>query len=219
MAGVDATQSAGPDSSLCVRTNRSESLVFSAFLRLEAAVVTRRPPKFSTGLLALCGVLGIVRLVAANALPARESAALREEGSSRSSAPLFGIGRGERDARTHVAFDTPKGIVWASVHVVVDRTATTGLNFFALQVDFRNGTWAHGGLQDVDHLDGKGGPRMRQVNWGGLVDRGGGNADYDLMNDRADLEKIQNPAIGQQLGAYPSKNGVEYEYRVERVPQ
>jgi len=127
----------------------------------------------------------------------------------------FAIGGGERDPLTHVSFETPKGLAWASVRVVVDRAAKVGLNFFALEVDFDNGTWAHGGLQDVDGPDGAG-TRVRQVNWGGLVDRGGGNADYDEMNPRADLEKIQNPPTGQHVGPYAWKNGVEYELLVER---
>jgi hypothetical protein len=146
-----------------------------------------------SGLLAVCFFLGMGRLVAAPGTASQVSAAA----DVRRTLPLFGIGRGEKDAHTHVVFETPKDVVFASVHVVVDRTASAGLNFFALQVNFKNGTWAHGGLQDVDRTDGKAGPRVRQVNWGGLVDRGGGTADYDQRNDRADLEKIQNPAIGQ----------------------
>src|SRR5205085_5402940 len=108
------------------------------------------------------------------------------------------------------------GVVSASVQVVVDRAATSGLNFFALQVDFDNGTWAHGGLQDVDGPDGPESPRVRQVNWGGLVDRGGGNADYDQADARADLEEIQNPPAGQHVGPYAWRDSVEYEYRIER---
>lgn len=46
--------------------------------------------------------------------------------------------------------------------------------------------------------------------------RGGGYADYDQANDRADLEKIQNPPAEQHVGPYAWKNGVEYEYMVER---
>lgn len=99
------------------------------------------------------------------------------------------------------------------MRVVVDRVAPTGLNFFALQVDFTNGTWAHGGLQDVD---GDAGQRVRQVNWGGLVDRGGGNDDYDKEDDRADLDKIQNPPAGQHVGPYAWQTAVEYEIVIER---
>ena len=127
--------------------------------------------------------------------------------------PRFGIGAGEADPRTHVALETPRGLTSARVRIVVDKAAPTGLSFFALEVDFANGTWAHGGVQD---LDGVGGARARVVNWGGLVDRGGGDADYDLMDDVADLEKIQNPPLGQHVGPYAWKNGVAYEYVVER---
>lgn len=129
-------------------------------------------------------------------------------------APTFGIGGGERDPLTHISFVTPASMTKASVRVVVDRAAATGLNFFALQVDFTNGTWAHGGLQDVDGDDV--GTRKRQINWGGLVDRGGGNDDYDKENDRVDVEKIQNPPVGQHVGPYAWKDGVEYELVVER---
>lgn len=126
---------------------------------------------------------------------------------------LFGIGGGERDRQTHIAFETPKNLISASVHVVIDRTAGAGLNFFALQVDFENATWAHGGVQDVDGPDGT---RTHQINWGGLVDRGGGTADYEEENDLVDLDKIQNPPVGRHVGPYAWKTGVEYEYVVER---
>lgn len=181
---------------------------------LDWLVVLHRRLWSLIGLLVLCGLPGVVRLVAAQGAPASVPEAARTAKTNvRGSPPLFGIGRGEDDAHTHVAFVIPKGLVSASVHVVVDRTASAGLNFFALQVNFNNGTWAHGGVQDVDGPDGR---RVRQVNWGGLVDRGGGNADYDQMDDLADLEKIQNPPAEQHLGPYAWKNGVEYEYLVER---
>lgn len=128
----------------------------------------------------------------------------------------FAIGGGEAAPETHVAFDAPRDLIAASARVVIDRVAPRGLNFFALQVDFANGTWAHGGVQDVDGPDGA---RTRQVNWGGLVDRGGGTADYDEMDDVADLARIQNPPAGQHVGAYPWQPGVAYEYRVERGAQ
>lgn len=129
---------------------------------------------------------------------------------------LFGIGAGEANALTHVSFETPSGLTSASVHVVVDRTDPRGLNFFAIDVDFDNGTWAHGGVQEVEGEDGA---RIRQVNWGGLVDRGGGNEDYEKQNIPKDIEKIQNPSVGQHVGPYDWRNGVEYEYRVERGEQ
>jgi hypothetical protein len=56
------------------------------------------------------------------------------------------------------------------------------------------------------------------VNWGGLVDHGVGNADYDQANDRADPEKIQNPPAEQHVGPYAWQNGVEYEYRSNAAP-
>ncbi len=131
-------------------------------------------------------------------------------------APAIAIGGGERDPLTHVGFEAPPALTSVSVRVVVDRTAAVGLNFFALQVDFTNGTWAHGGVQDVDGPDGT---RTRQVNWGGLVDRGGGTADYDEQDDRADLDKIQNAPPAQHVGPYAWRTGVEYEYRIERGAQ
>ena len=106
--------------------------------------------------------------------------------------PRFGIGGGEDAPDTHVAFEAPRDLIAASARVVVDRVAPRGLNFFALQVDFANGSWAHGGGQDVDRPDGA---RTRQVNWGGLVDRGGGTADYDEMDDVAALARIQNLSL------------------------
>ena len=39
---------------------------------------------------------------------------------------VFEIGSGGRETRTHVAFETPPGIVFASIRVVVHRTATVG---------------------------------------------------------------------------------------------
>jgi len=125
----------------------------------------------------------------------------------------IGIGGGEAAKETHVGFDAAPRMIRARVEVTIDKVAPTGLNFFAIQVDFDNGTWAHGGLQDVDGPDHG---RVRQVNWGGLVDRGGGNDDYDQMNDTADLEKIQNPPEGQHLGPYAWENGTTYQLTIER---
>lgn len=52
-----------------------------------------------------------------------------------------------------------------------------------------------------------------------VIDRGGGTADYDEMDDVADLAQIQNPPAGQHVGPYPWQTGVAYEYRVERGAQ
>ena len=119
--------------------------------------------------------------------------------------------------KAHVAVDAPKGLTRASVEVVIDKTAGKGLNFFALQVNFDNGTWAHGGLQD---LDGKGDDRHLAINWGGLVDRGGGTADYDGIGDATEqaksLDRIQNPGDGKQLEDVKWSRGTKYVLSIER---
>jgi hypothetical protein len=101
--------------------------------------------------------------------------------------------------------------------VTVDRTSDEGLNFFALQVNFDNGTWAHGGLQDLDGADGE---RRLAVNWGGLVSRGGGNADYEGIGDAAEqarsLDLIQNPGGGKQVEDVDWSRGTTYVLTVER---
>ena len=129
---------------------------------------------------------------------------------------LFGIGKGEADTHTHVSFTAPKKLIRASAHVVVDETTHAPLNFFALQVDFPSKTWAHGGLQDLASHDAE---RKRVVNWGGLVDRGGGSGDYDKEDDKDDIELIENGDAQSHLGAFDWKNGVVYEYVVERGKQ
>jgi pilus assembly protein Flp/PilA len=119
--------------------------------------------------------------------------------------------------QSHVGVDAPEGLTRASVEVTVDRTSDEGLNFFALQVNFDNGTWAHGGLQD---LDGEGDDRHLAVNWGGLVSRGGGSADYDGIGDEAEqarsLDLIQNPGDGKQLEDVEWSRGTTYVLTVER---
>ncbi|MEJ7732046.1 MAG: hypothetical protein WKG00_22905 [Polyangiaceae bacterium] len=119
--------------------------------------------------------------------------------------------------RSHVAVDAPGGLTRASVELNVDRTSDEGLNFFALQVNFDNGTWAHGGLQD---LDGEGDDRHLAVNWGGLVNRGGGSADYEGVGDDAEqarsLDLIQNPSDGKQLEDVEWARDTTYVLTVER---
>lgn len=111
----------------------------------------------------------------------------------------------------------PDGVTRVSVEVTVDRTADEGLNFFALQVNFDNGTWAHGGLQDLDGPDDS---RREAVNWGGLVSRGGGNADYDNIGDEevqaAALDLIQNPDADKQVEDVDWSRGTEYVFTIER---
>lgn len=122
----------------------------------------------------------------------------------------FGIGGGESDAHTHVSFTAPKDLVRASVNVVVDRFAPHGLNFFALQVNWKsNHTWAHGGFQTHTEND-AGVPAA--FNWCGLVDRGGGSKDYKQADPKADLDFIECASPD----AANWHAGVPYEYAVER---
>jgi hypothetical protein len=126
----------------------------------------------------------------------------------------FGIGGGETDPHTHVAIKTPRDLVRVSMRVTVDESSDKGLNFVALQVNFPNGTWAHGGLQAAG---GPNPPRVHQVNWGGLVNRGGGAGDYQKEDPAADLEKMQDPPATQASDWYYDwKVGVTYELTIER---
>jgi hypothetical protein len=108
-----------------------------------------------------------------------------------SETPTIGIGRGESDAHTHLSFgeSVPKDakIIEVSTHLIVDEASPNGLNFFAIQVNFPNKTWAHGGPQLVK----KGGKPFQQANWGGLVNRGGGSKDYQEVDWKKDLLLIQ----------------------------
>jgi hypothetical protein len=171
-----------------------------------------------TSILIACGLVGACTPLPTTAAPpmAPEAAAPEAAAANQAADPTaFGIGGGEADPHTHVWYQAPAALVSARVRVAVDRVAPVGLNFFALQVDFSNGTWAHGGLQDVD----QGGARARVVNWGGLVDHGGGTDDYDKEDDLADLDKIQNPPAAQHLGPYPWQDGVTYELAIARGRQ
>jgi hypothetical protein len=104
--------------------------------------------------------------------------------------PSVGIGEGE-GTQTHLSFDKsiPKGakIVKVSAHLVVDKASPNGLNFFAIQVNFPNNTWAHGGPQLVKN----GTKLVQQANWGGLVSRGGGSKDYKEVDLAKDLLLIE----------------------------
>jgi hypothetical protein len=120
----------------------------------------------------------------------------------------IGIGHGEENARTHLRFkDIPKEtrIVQVSTHLTVDEASPNGLNFFAIQVNFANKTWAHGGPQLVKR-DGK---PFKQVNWGGLVNRGGGSKDYIETDWKKDLFLIQC-GIGKP-------NTVPWEWQLHRA--
>lgn len=121
-------------------------------------------------------------------------------------APNIGIGEGE-DAKTHLAFkNIPKDakIVKVSTHLIVDKASPNGLNFFAIQVNFPNKTWAHGGPQLVKKKD----KHVQQANWGGLVNRGGGSKDYKEVDWKKDLLLIQC-GIGKP-------NTVPWEWQLNR---
>lgn len=100
--------------------------------------------------------------------------------------PDIGIGGDETDPHTHLRFEgIPKDakIVSVSTHLIVEQAATNGLNFFAVQVNFPNKTWAHGGPQLTGGVE--------KANWGGLVNRGGGSKDYKEVNWKEDLLLIE----------------------------
>lgn len=117
------------------------------------------------------------------------------------------------DRRTHVGLGMPKGMVRVSVRLKVDKVSPKGINFFAVQTNFPGNVWAHGGLQDdtaADHVS-----RNFQVNWCGLVSRGGGSKDYKNADPSKDLDLIQCP----DNAPYAWSPGVTYEYVVERGRQ
>ncbi|MFS2222643.1 hypothetical protein [Pantoea sp. B65] len=99
----------------------------------------------------------------------------------------FGIGDSDSE-KSHVAFNYPEEelrIQKFSINLTVDNLSDeareSGLNFFALQVDFPNGTWAHGG------------PQSHQVNWGGLAYHGNMTSDnYTKPEPEKDILLIQN---------------------------
>lgn len=104
-----------------------------------------------------------------------------------------------------------EGVTAASVQVTIDESAPDGLNFFALQVSFDNGTWAHGGLQrhTGDRFD---------ANWGGLPPLPGDDDDYGDRTQqqlREGLELIQN-GPNQNADDIPWEEGQAYVYSIER---
>lgn len=123
--------------------------------------------------------------------------------------PSIGIGAGETAKESHLGFpDLPQDLVRVSAHLIVDKAPKEGLNFFAVQVDWPNNTWAHGGPQFVD---GK-----KLVNWGGLVDRGGGAADYEQSNEAKDILLMQNPDNEHHTVPFQWSLGQEYVITIER---
>jgi len=132
-------------------------------------------------------------------------------------ASSIGIGAGE-EPPTHLSFSNmPKDakIVWVSTHLIVDKASPNGLNFFAIQVNFPNKTWAHGGPQLVK----KGKENVQQVNWGGLVNRGGGSKDYKETDLKSDLLLIESGVGKPNTVPWPWKQNSEYVLTVERGKQ
>jgi hypothetical protein len=132
-------------------------------------------------------------------------------------APSIGIGAGE-EPPTHLSFSNmPKDakIVQVSTHLIVDKASLKGLNFFAIQVNFPNKTWAHGGPQLVK----KGNQNVQQVNWGGLVDRGGGSKDYQEADLKNDLSLIESGVGKPNTVPWRWKQDTEYVLTVERGKQ
>jgi hypothetical protein len=131
-----------------------------------------------------------------------------------STTPTIGIGGGEEDPHTHLTFEgIPKDakIVRVSTHLIVERAATNGLNFFAVQVNFPNKTWAHGGPQVNSGAE--------KANWGGLVNRGGGSKDYKEVNWQEDLKLIECGVDKPNTVPWKWDRNREYILTVERGSQ
>lgn len=148
--------------------------------------------------------------------------ALQGAGAASGASPraTIGIGRGEEDAQTHISFEEsyPEGakIVEVTVHLIVDEAPPKGLNFFAIEVDFPNATWIHGGPQLLGEDDGE---VSQAANWGGLVDRGGGNDDYDLVDWKKDVLLIQCGVGQPNTVPWSWQFHREYELTVKRGRQ
>lgn len=128
--------------------------------------------------------------------------------------PNIGLCGNETDPHTHLRFEgIPKDarIVSVSAHLIVDQAAPTGLNFFAIQVNFPNRTWAHGGPQF------NGGREL--ANWGGLVNRGGGSKDYKEVNWQEDLKLIEYGIEKPNTVPFKWNRNCEYVITIERGKQ
>lgn len=119
------------------------------------------------------------------------------------------VNTGKTHTGAAFTFQKPKPLTYVQTEVTVSQIPQTGLNFYAIQVNFDNGTWAHGGLQFN-----KG--QNALANWGGLVFRGGGAADYEKMH-KDDLQKIQNQPPTTR--PYAWQTGKTYELTVWRGKQ
>lgn len=128
--------------------------------------------------------------------------------------PDIHIGGAEKDQHTHLRFEgiAPDAkIVSVSTHLVVEQAATNGLNFFAVQVNFPNKTWAHGGPQVNSGAE--------KANWGGLVNRGGGSKDYQEANWKEDLMSIECGIDKPNTVPWKWDRNCEYVMTVERGKQ
>jgi hypothetical protein len=134
--------------------------------------------------------------------------------ASSTTVPDIGIGGEETNSHTHVLFEgIPKDamIVMVSTHLIVDRAAPEGLNFFAVQVNFPNKTWAHGGPQVNSGVE--------KANWGGLVNRGGGSKDYKEVNWKEDLSLIECGIEKPNTVSWKWDRNREYSIVIERGKQ
>src|SRR5262249_35403897 len=86
---------------------------------------------------------------------------------------------------------------------------------FAIQVNFPNKTWAHGGPQLVK----KANKPVQQVNWGGLVNRGGGSKDYKEADLKSDLLLIESGIGKPNTVPWQWQMNAEYVLTVERGKQ
>ena len=131
-----------------------------------------------------------------------------------STVPNIGIGGDEQDPHTHLRFEgIPQDaqIVSVSTHLIVEKAATNGLNFFAVQVNFSNKTWAHGGPQVNSGAE--------KANWGGLVNRGGGSKDYREVNWKEDLLLIECGIGKPNTVPWKWERNREYILSIERGKQ
>ncbi|QNT78330.1 hypothetical protein [Entomobacter blattae] len=126
------------------------------------------------------------------------------------------IGASNDPNLTHITFiGNGKPITDVSINLTVNSVspeALKGLNFWALQVNWPNNTWAHGGPQT--HIANSSQPWGNQVNWGGLVNKGGGSADYTDKNLAEDIYSIQNGP--NRLAPYDWEVGKTYTLSVDR---
>jgi hypothetical protein len=129
-------------------------------------------------------------------------------------APDIGIGGDEVDPHTHLSFEgipNETKIVSVSTHLIVEKAATKGLNFFAVQVNFSNKTWAHGGPQVNSGAE--------KANWGGLVNRGGGSKDYKETNWQEDLQLLEYGVEKPNTVPWKWERNREYILTIERGKQ